>query len=341
MSLFDRLIASQQKTKAKTKVKVPPHVRDAITQWAAARPYVRKHTWLNVLKKSTSKGKVPALADWIRTVGPAGWIRLKEKGLTYFLQTKKKGDQASSHWSGGTQQMGWWGVGGKKKSSKAGAARGLPKTEDPTKKKLRKLRHSVGKVSRPAAGGLVFKSFTAPSVWEMLVLVSQVQPKYGAYWVFPKGGVDLGETLHQGAVREVREESGVKAKVVPGTPYVRASTFNERGSYDLPLVMDLLLKKNKADTAFIKAHEEAFRNAHFAFKNVNHYYVMRHVSGRPRKTPGKDGEMSTNEWVTLKEAAKRSTRMAAIIKGLMPQIKKLWVEGPLPGGSLQDLVNAH
>ena len=328
---------SQQKKRAK-KGKVPKLVRDAVTKWAASRSYVRKNTWLDVLKKSVAKGKVSAVADWVREIGPLGWLILKDKGLGYFLQVKPTGDQASQHWTGGTQQMGWWGVGGKKKSSKGGSSSGLPKVEDPTKKKLRTLRHSLGKIERMAAGGVVFKSFTAPSVEEMLVLVSQVHPKYGSYWVFPKGGVDLGETLHQGAAREVREEAGVKAKVVPGSPYVHTSTFGERGKYDLPLVMDLLLKKHPADKEFIKQHEEALSYAHFTYKNVSHYYVMKHTGGRPRQNPGKDQEMNKSEWVTLAEAAKRSARMKAVIKGLLPQIKTLWKEGPAPTGtSLRDL----
>ncbi|HZT07833.1 MAG TPA: NUDIX domain-containing protein [Chloroflexota bacterium] len=33
-------------------------------------------------------------------------------------------------------------------------------------------------------------------------------------WVFPKGWVDPGETLEETAIREVREETGVKAEII-------------------------------------------------------------------------------------------------------------------------------
>jgi 8-oxo-dGTP pyrophosphatase MutT (NUDIX family) len=35
-------------------------------------------------------------------------------------------------------------------------------------------------------------------------------------WVFPKGWIDDGETLEQTAMREVREETGVRAEIVSG-----------------------------------------------------------------------------------------------------------------------------
>jgi diadenosine hexaphosphate hydrolase (ATP-forming) len=35
-------------------------------------------------------------------------------------------------------------------------------------------------------------------------------------WVFPKGWIDPGETLEQTALREVREETGVRAEIVSG-----------------------------------------------------------------------------------------------------------------------------
>ncbi|MST61565.1 NUDIX hydrolase [Peptostreptococcus anaerobius] len=37
--------------------------------------------------------------------------------------------------------------------------------------------------------------------------------KYNGDWVLPKGKVELGETHKQAALREVREETGVKAKI--------------------------------------------------------------------------------------------------------------------------------
>jgi len=325
---------------AARKAKVPDLVHAAIARWASSRSYAKDYTWIPLLEKSIAKGKVPEVADWLKVqTDPPGMKILKAKGLDYFTKSKIAKllnllpDKGTDDDWGDTQQMGWWGVGGKKKHhSNASFPKSLPKPVlTPEQLKLRQLRKSVGTLDRDAAGGVVFKSFEAPSVDELLVLVSQVHPKYGSYWVFPKGGVDIGESLHQGAAREVREEAGVKAKVIPGTPFVHTSTFGESGKYDFPLVMQALLKKNPADKEFIKANEDAFRGGSFTYRNVSHYYVMQHTGGRPRSRPGKDQEMNKSEWVTVAEAMKRHHRMKKVLEGLMPQIKKRWRPGPPTG----------
>nr|WP_300001899.1 NUDIX hydrolase [Tissierella sp.] len=38
--------------------------------------------------------------------------------------------------------------------------------------------------------------------------------KYNGDWVLPKGRVERGETLEQAALREVKEESGVKGNII-------------------------------------------------------------------------------------------------------------------------------
>lgn len=61
-----------------------------------------------------------------------------------------------------------------------------------------------------SAGGIVFPSKTDFTK----VLVIKPANNYGP-WAFPKGRVDPGETLQIAAVREVWEETGVKAKFLP------------------------------------------------------------------------------------------------------------------------------
>jgi mutator protein MutT len=58
------------------------------------------------------------------------------------------------------------------------------------------------------AGGVVFKRNGQP-----LVLVVTAKKRPGD-WVFPKGHIDPGETPEQAAVREVREETGVTARLI-------------------------------------------------------------------------------------------------------------------------------
>lgn len=66
-----------------------------------------------------------------------------------------------------------------------------------------------------SAGGIVF-----PSLDDMEhVYIIKPANNYGP-WAFPKGRVDEGETMKQAAIREVWEETGIKAKVLPGNAYV-------------------------------------------------------------------------------------------------------------------------
>ncbi|MDH5227898.1 MAG: NUDIX domain-containing protein [Gammaproteobacteria bacterium] len=60
----------------------------------------------------------------------------------------------------------------------------------------------------PAAGGVVFDDAGR-------VLLVEPRGRYSGYvWTFPKGRPDDGESHATAAVREVREESGVTARIV-------------------------------------------------------------------------------------------------------------------------------
>lgn len=65
---------------------------------------------------------------------------------------------------------------------------------------------------RIAAGGVVIND-------DGLILVREPLNHYDGYvWSLPKGGVDKGETDEQGALREVEEETGVRAAIVERIP---------------------------------------------------------------------------------------------------------------------------
>ncbi|WP_440957608.1 NUDIX hydrolase [Oceanicaulis sp. LC35] len=52
-------------------------------------------------------------------------------------------------------------------------------------------------------------------VWreEDVLLIRRANPPFQGCWSIPGGKVEFGETLHQAGLREVREETGVIAKV--------------------------------------------------------------------------------------------------------------------------------
>jgi ADP-ribose pyrophosphatase YjhB (NUDIX family) len=66
-----------------------------------------------------------------------------------------------------------------------------------------------------SAGGVVIPSATVEGLGKVLLVAPKGQ--YGGYsWTFPKGRVEEGEDIAKTAKREVREESGIEASLLPG-----------------------------------------------------------------------------------------------------------------------------
>jgi len=64
-----------------------------------------------------------------------------------------------------------------------------------------------------SSGGAVFKKEKGETLWIVRATVpSELFPK--VYWTLPKGWIDGDETLEETAVREVKEEGGIEAKIV-------------------------------------------------------------------------------------------------------------------------------
>ena len=112
-----------------------------------------------------------------------------------------------------------------------------------------------------SAGGLVRKG----NLW--LIRRPTPNPEYRGNlgWSWPKGLIDEGENLEQAAIREVREEGGVVAKIIKKLPALKVF-FKHEGE----LVMKFIT-----------------------------YFVMEYVEDAPG---GHDGETAEVKWVTKEEA---------------------------------------
>ena len=112
-----------------------------------------------------------------------------------------------------------------------------------------------------SAGGIVRKG----SLW--LIRRPTPNPEYRGNlgWGFPKGWVDEGENLEQAALREVKEEGGVEAKVI---------------------------KKLRTLKIFFKDEGE------LVMKFIT-YFVMEYIGDAPE---GFGSETAETKWVTEEEA---------------------------------------
>jgi len=90
-------------------------------------------------------------------------------------------------------------------------------------------------------------------------------------WVMPKGATEEGETYKQTALREVREETGVSARVVK---YIGKTQYNFRGGTDIinkTVYWYLMI----ADSFYCRPQaEEYFADAGF-YKQHEAYHLLK------------------------------------------------------------------
>jgi len=62
-----------------------------------------------------------------------------------------------------------------------------------------------------------------------VLIARRARPPMAGVWSLPGGGVELGETLEQAALRELREEVAVEAQIVAFNTHVEAIDHDEQG----------------------------------------------------------------------------------------------------------------
>ena len=113
-----------------------------------------------------------------------------------------------------------------------------------------------------SAGGVVIKD-------DKVLLLR----KYYGDWVLPKGKIETDETTAITAIREVSEETGIKAKIEKKIGYARYYYFNQQGQKVSKRVDYYLMSYEGGD--LIPQREEGFAQAEFvsfnqALDNLKH-----------------------------------------------------------------------
>src|SRR4051812_14012705 len=78
-----------------------------------------------------------------------------------------------------------------------------PPKKSAARKKVKKPKGKPGKSAREFSGGFILFRQTAGGPVYLLL-------DYGRHWDYPKGHLEAGESAWQAAVRELREETGIR-----------------------------------------------------------------------------------------------------------------------------------
>src|SRR5436305_8975308 len=80
--------------------------------------------------------------------------------------------------------------------------------------------------SEYSAGGVVFRAAPGAKDWEIVA----VQRARHGDWSLPKGHIEQGETQEQAALREVKEETGLDARILHSLGEVQYFYRDKKGA---------------------------------------------------------------------------------------------------------------
>jgi ADP-ribose pyrophosphatase YjhB (NUDIX family) len=140
-----------------------------------------------------------------------------------------------------------------------------------------------------SAGGVVFRRLVAPGGIE-IVLVGRIREHI---WTLPKGTPTIGETHEMTALREVREESGIVARIVGEVGAIEYE-FMRKGRLVSKRVFHYLML---AVGGSVEAHDHEYDEARwFSIKDAIHV-----LSYENEKDIVRQAEQRIHAWLALPE----------------------------------------
>jgi 8-oxo-dGTP pyrophosphatase MutT (NUDIX family) len=138
-----------------------------------------------------------------------------------------------------------------------------------------------------SAGGVVYRKEGG-----LLWLVG----KHSGYhkWVLPKGLVEVGETKEQAAIREVEEETGIKAKIVKAEA-IHIETYDYQADFSEGKVSSGGVERR------VETYQESGGKQEWVKKEVT-FYLMEYLSGDIKNH---SFEMEEVEWLGYEEALEK------------------------------------
>lgn len=96
-----------------------------------------------------------------------------------------------------------------------------------------------------SAGGIIFKKDGESFLWLIRKPAPNPEFKGKIVWGFPKGLIDPGEKIEEAALREVREEAGVEAKIIAKLPSIKIIYTNEKKERVLKFITYFVMEWQK------------------------------------------------------------------------------------------------
>lgn len=88
--------------------------------------------------------------------------------------------------------------------------------------------------------------------------------KYTRYWGFARGWIEAGESEEKAAIREVKEETSLNVKLIPGFKYDQRWFFRFNGEIISKEALFFLAEVSKEEASKVKISDE---HEDFAWKN--------------------------------------------------------------------------